>query len=289
MIRDYFKMIRLHQWLKNFFVFAPLFFGLKLLNGELFIRSSIAFLAFSFVASSCYIFNDIMDIDYDRAHPIKRFRPLAAGRTSKRTAGLIGIILASMGFFISSMVSNNCLNVVVIYGIINIAYSFKLKHIALLDIFCIAVGFVLRLFMGSYAIGVQLTHWIIIMTFLLAIFLAFTKRRDDVLLFLGGKDVRTAIEDYNLKLIDTCLAITAAIIIVAYIMYTISLSVTTFFHTNYLFFTSVFVFLGIIRYLQLIYVFEKSTSPTENLIRDTFLQLIILGWILAFIIIIYKK
>ncbi|OPZ60104.1 MAG: Decaprenyl-phosphate phosphoribosyltransferase [Deltaproteobacteria bacterium ADurb.Bin510] len=287
-IRACIKLLRPHQWLKNGFVFAPIFFGFKLFDSHLLSRTLVAFAAFCLAASAMYVLNDLRDIEADREHPTKRNRPLASGAISRKAAQVILTVLLLAGIATAASLNLTCLGLTLGYIALNTAYSLKLKHLALIDIFCIATGFVLRILMGGFATGIALSHWIVSVTFLLALFLALAKRRDDVKLFLNGSDVRTAIEDYNLKLIDTALAIIAAVTLVAYIMYTVSPEVIAGFGTDYVYLTTVFVLLGLLRYLQLVYVFEEGAAPTMVLIKDRFLQLTIIGWIASFLIIIYK-
>ena len=167
-------------------------------------------------------------------------------------------------------------------------YSVKLKHIAIIDITIIAIGFVIRLFIGSTVSDIPLSMWIVIMTFLLALFIALAKRRDDVIIFNEtGKKMRKVVDGYNLKFIETSMSIMASITLVSYITYTTSDRVTQLYNNEYLFLTSIFVIIGILRYLQITIVKEDSGSPTKIILKDFFIQLALLGWILSFIWIIY--
>ena len=182
-----------------------------------------AFVAFSLSASAMYVFNDYKDIKDDRKHPKKKYRPLASGLISKNFALSLMTILLIMGFSLMAIISLEALIILSIYVIMNIGYSFKLKRIALLDVTIIAIGFVLRLFVGSFAYEIPLKIWIVIMTFLLALFLALAKRRDDVLIFRkSGNKMRKSIGGYNLQLIDGIMMIMASVVIVAYLLYTTS-------------------------------------------------------------------
>ena len=174
------------------------------------------------------------------------------------------------------------------YVLMNIAYSIKLKHISIVDIVIISSGFVLRLFIGSVVTGIALSHWIVIMTFLLALFLALAKRRDDVVIYVDtGKKMRKVVDGYNVQFLDTAMSIMAAVVIVAYILYTTSLEVIERYHTNYLYLTSFFVIVGVLRYLKITLVLQDSGSPTRIVFKDNFMQLILLGWILCFMGVIY--
>lgn len=170
----------------------------------------------------------------------------------------------------------------------NVAYCVRLKQIAIIDVFIIAVGFVLRILVGGVASGTQLSHWIILITFLLALFLAFAKRRDDVVMYeQTSVVVRRNVNRYNLAFMNQAIGIVASITMVCYIMYTVSDEVVAQMHTPYLYVTSVFVLAGIIRYLQLTIVDVRSGSPTKVLMHDRFIQGCIAGWILTFLLIIY--
>lgn len=290
-MKDYIKLLRIHQYVKNLFVFLPLFFDLKILDTVLLQQAFHAFLSFCFVSSSVYIINDIKDIAKDRNHPEKKHRPLAAGIIKKQTAVIISIAAAATGFLISWNASLNLLYITGGYALMNILYSFVLKNIPPLDIFIIATGFLLRILAGTdYAgvSGVIPSQWIIIMTYLLALFLAVAKRRDDVMLFIEKKkNVRDSIKGYNIEFINSALSIMTAVIIVAYIMYSLSDDVVRHFNSEYVYLSVIFVILGVFRYLQITFVFHKSGSPTEVLLKDRFLQITIIGWLGMFVFLAY--
>ena len=215
-MKHFFILLRPKQYIKNIFIFLPLFFMGQVTDIELFVKASLAFVAFSLSASAVYIFNDYEDIKDDRKHPKKKYRPLAAGLISKNTALLLMIILFIIGFTLMAVISLKALVILSIYVILNILYSLKLKRIAVLDVTIIAIGFVSRLFVGSFAYEIQLTIWIVIMTFLLALFMALAKRRDDILIFLeSGNKMRKSIDGYNLQLVDGTMMIMASVVIVA--------------------------------------------------------------------------
>ncbi len=282
------KLIRPHQYIKNFFIFAPLFFAAKLADSHLFINSAVAFIAFSLAASAVYVFNDFIDIEDDKRHPKKKDRPLASGVISKPQAIIIMSVLFLCGLALMLTISKAPMLVLLAYVIMNIAYSLHLKHVAILDVTIIAIGFVLRLFIGSVATDISLTSWIVVMTFLLALFLALAKRRDDVLIYLDtGKKIRKVIDGYNLQLVDTAMVIMASVVIIAYITYTTSLEVVMRVNSGYLYLTSLFVITGIMRYLQIAFVIQDSGSPTKIVLKDRFLQLTMLGWVSTFTWILY--
>ncbi len=281
----YIKMLRPQHYVKNFFIYAPLFFSFTF-NKSNFVSNTIAFLLFSLTASSIYILNDITDIEQDKKHPEKKNRPLANGSVSISLAIFLMIMLALFSFVISYLYNHKLFTILLIYFGLNIAYSLKLKHISLVDIFIIAIGFVLRLFAGAYVIQTYLSPWLIIMTFLLALFLAIAKRRDDVLLSLQGKETRKNINGYNFEFVNAVMVFMSGVIVVAYILYTISNEVTSRLGTDLLFLTTAFVILGIFRYMQISFVEQNSGSPIKIVFKDRFLQLTILFWLLSFFIIV---
>ena len=287
-----FLLLRPYQLVKNTFIFLPLFFGGLVYDFDLLLKSIIAFFAYSFAASSIYCFNDIWDVESDKQHPKKKNRPIAKGTISKGMAYvimfislIISIVITLVGFDKQAI---EVLSIILFYWLLNIAYCIILKHIALIDVFTIAIGFVLRIILGGVATGIILSHWIIIMTFLLALFLAFAKRRDDVVMYENtGVKVRKNVNRYNIDFMNQAITIVATITVIAYICYTVSPDVVARIKSPYLYMTSIFVLLGIMRYLQLTIVDIKSGSPTKVLMKDHFVQSCIIGWILTFIIILY--
>lgn len=282
---DVIKLLRPHQYVKNIFIFAPLLFSFHFILSDV-INTTLAFILFSLLASSIYVLNDYMDIEEDKKHPKKKFRPLASGKVNKNSAKILIIILSSISLLSAFLFNVNLFIVLMIYFILNIAYSLKLKHITIVDIFIIATGFVLRLFAGASVIETPLSMWIIIMTFLLALFLAVAKRRDDVLLSSQGKETRKNIDGYNLEFVNAVMVFMSGVIVVAYILYTVSEEVIKRLNTEYLYLTSFFVILGIMRYMQITFVEKNSGSPTKIVLKDRFLQITILFWLLSFYIVV---
>jgi len=275
------SLLRVHQYVKNLFVFAPVLFSLQYSVASI-TSSVIAFIAFSLLASGVYIFNDLMDIEQDREHPRKKFRPLACGAIEKNTAVYLLVFLIVISIFISLLLPANVLLLLLAYLVLNFAYSLKLKHITIIDIFVISIGFVLRVVIGAQSSEVYLSMWLLIMTFLLALFLALSKRRDDVLLANDGRETRKNIDGYNLEFVNAGMLVLSAVIIVSYIQYTISTEVVERLGTHNLYLTTLFVILGIMRYMQITFVFEKSESPTRIVLKDKFLQVTIVCWLGSF-------
>lgn len=285
-------LLRPHQWLKNLFIFIPLFFDQKLFDWNYLLPSIIAFFAYSFAASGIYCLNDLIDVEADRKHPQKCKRPIASGAVSKIMTLFLVLLCILFSLMTICMLEKNRMlmvaGIIGVYLIMNIAYCLKLKQKAIVDVFIIAVGFVLRIFVGGFASHIYLSHWIVLMTFLLALFLAFAKRRDDVVLYEDtGVVARKNVNRYNLPFMNQVIGVVSAITMVCYIMYTVSPDVIERMGSHYVYLTSIFVLAGIIRYLQITIVDVKSGSPTKVLMRDRFVQCCIAGWILTFIIILY--
>ncbi|MBN1331492.1 decaprenyl-phosphate phosphoribosyltransferase [Candidatus Dojkabacteria bacterium] len=282
------KLLRPHQYLKNLFIFLPLFFAADIFEINLLIKAGVAFIAFSLTASACYVFNDYLDIEADRKHPKKKKRPLASGKISKKEARIYMAILPVIGFIIAAPLGIAAIAILAWYFVQNILYTIKLKHIPIIDVFIIALGFVIRILIGGAATGEEISMWIIIMTFLLALFLGLAKRRDDVVLYkTTGKKMRKAVDGYNLVFLDTTMIMMTSVVLVAYIMYTVTPEAIAKFGTDKLYITTIFVLLGIMRYLQITLVEKNSGSPTEILMKDRIVQLALTGWLLTFGIIIY--
>jgi len=287
-IKDILRLIRPHQYIKNLFIFMPLFFAGQIGNTDLLLNVVIAFIAFSLTASAIYVLNDYHDIEEDKQHPKKKHRPLASGAISKTQAIIIMPVLLMAGLTLMFSLSLKAGGILTTYVVMNIAYSFYLKYIAILDVVIISIGFVLRLFIGSIVTGTSLSMWIVIMTFLLALFMALGKRRNDVLIYLdAGKKMRKVIGDYNLQFLDTAMAIMASVVIIAYIIYTITPEIIARVNSEYLYLTSLYVVIGVMRYLQVSLVLKDSGSPTMIVLKDRFIQLTLIGWLLTFGWILY--
>lgn len=282
------KIIRPSHWMKNVFVFLPMFFGGSLFDGEAIKASLLAFVAFSLVASAVYCLNDIIDVEADRQHPVKRLRPIASGKVSIGQACMMMVVLVVFALAVAAFANVGLVAIIIGYLIMEIAYCLKLKQYAIVDVCILALGFVLRLLAGGFATGIWVSHWLVMMTFLLTLFLALAKRRDDVLMMNAtGKAPRKNTERYNLTFINQAITINVAVAIVCYIMYTVSPEVVERFQTHYLYLTSIFCILGLLRYMQIAFVDEKSGDPTKVMARDHFLQLIVVAWAAAFAVIIY--
>ena len=284
-------LIRPQQWIKNGFVLIPMFFGGRLLNADDAIASVVTFFAFSFSASAIYCFNDIVDVDADRRHPVKCHRPIASGAVSVPTAYALMAVLALLSallLFFPPQRAGETAGIVAFYFLLNMAYCIWLKRHAIIDVCTVASGFVLRILAGGMACNVAVSNWLVLMTFLLALFLSFAKRRDDVLrMNETGEPPRRNTIRYNITFVNQAITITGTVTLVCYIMYTVSPEVVSRFHAPYLYLTSIFVLVGLLRYMQLTVVDEVSGDPTKILLRDRFTQAIVVAWIMAFLLIIY--
>jgi len=282
------RLARPHQYLKNGFIFLPLFFGYQFTHWQSLLRVTLSFLVFCLAASSVYVLNDIIDIQDDRLHPVKKNRPLASGAISVTEAGFFLILLALSSLGLALFFPDySVLMLMVGYIGMNIAYSLTLKHIPIVDVATIATGFVLRVFVGARAAGIPVSHWIVLMTFLLALFLALAKRRDDLLLAGEGNLLRRSLSGYTMEYVSMSMGVMAAVTIVSYILYTLSPEVIIKHGTDNLYLTTFWVILGLLRYLQITLVENLSGSPTRTLIHDVFLQIIIAGWIAHFVLLLY--
>ena len=283
------RLIRPKQWIKNMFIFVPLFFGGALFHTDALLAGLITFIAYSFAASSIYCFNDIYDVEADRRHPVKCHRPIASGAVSvKQAYGLMLLMFAlSMGAC-SLLDSWKTMGVIAFYWLLNLCYCAKLKQYAIIDVCIVAFGFVLRLLAGGIATQIVLSKWIVLMTFLITLFMSFAKRRDDVIrMEKTGEAPRKNTSRYNLTFINQAITITASVTLVCYIMYTVSPEVLEHFHTDKLYLTTVFVLVGLLRYIQIAVVDQQSGDPTKILLRDRITQVIVVAWLAAFLFLIY--
>ena len=291
-MKQYIQLLRPLQWIKNGFVFAPAFFSTNLLKPEFFWPTLVVFVSFCFISSAIYCFNDLRDVEADRLHPKKCKRPIASGAVSIK-GGYIMMLLCTIGalLLIPIAQSPNTPYLYIIIGgywLMNIAYCLKLKQYAILDVTIIAIGFVMRILAGGLATDIWISHWLVLMTFLVTLFLALSKRNDDYRIYeQTGTKPRVSITGYNKTFINEAIAIIASVTMVCYIMYTMSPEVIERMGTRYVYLTSGWVLAGLLRYLQNMIVYGLSGSPTKSLVKDHFIQICIIGWIASFFAIIY--
>ncbi len=248
------RSMRPKHWIKNLFVFAPLFFSGEAKDPVQLISVVLVFLSFNFLSSSIYFFNDLVDRERDRNHPEKCKRPIASGDLSARLAMIAGIFLAIFSILVALFINFQVVMLLVIYGGMNIAYSLWLKHVVILDVFCIALGFVLRILGGSFAINIIPTSWLIIATFLLALFLGLAKRRNEMILLSNSSNGhRPVLYNYTTILVDQLISVITPVTLITYLLYTLDPETISRWNTNILFVTGIFVIFGIFRYLYLVH------------------------------------
>ena len=280
MINNILKLLRVEQYTKNFFIFAPLFFSFQFSPINAY-NTIIAFILFSLTASSIYILNDICDVAEDKLHPDKKTRPIASQAIKVKDAYVICFTLIFFSLTSSYYININIFYILLIYFIINILYSIKLKYIPIIDIIIIGIGFILRLFVGGFAINEMITNWIIALTFILSIFIALAKRREDIQLLLDGKETRRNVRFYNIEILNQSLKLLSVLIILIYLLFTLSPEVIIKF-TDKIYMTIIFVITGLYRYLYLTLVKNHSGDPTKIFLTDRILQTTIIAWLLSF-------
>lgn len=285
-LKAVFRLLRPKHWAKNVFVFFPLLFSGSIVSSFTW-DLLLLFIAFCFAASSIYVVNDLVDVEKDRMHPEKRFRPIASGEVSPSQA--IGVflclllIIGTLGFFLQM----SAFVYVISYFSLNLLYSFYLKNLSIVDVTCISLGFVFRVMAGGAESDIYVTNWMVILVFLLTIALAFSKRRDDFKIGVDQTKLRVSNTGYSLVFLDIAKSISFSITLVAYILYSIDPITMASMGSDKLYLTSFFVFLGIMRYIQISVVDQDAGSPVKVLYQDRFIQMTILGWVLTIGVILY--
>lgn len=280
-LKDITVLIRPHHWVKNLLVVAPPFFGgIVFLNYQNFHTTFLAFIAFSFIASVGYLINDLLDSSKDKLHPKKKKRPIASGRVSKKTVFFLVTLLFILSIFISLKINSYFLLTTLVYLNITILYSFWLKKIVVVESLCIASGFLLRIIAGGLALNVSVSKWLYITTLLLSLLLAFGKRKVELELVEQGYNFRDVLKHYDKNFLNITTVFFALGSIAAFSIYSLSKGWTIFFTTT------PFVCFGTLRYLYLIRNKSKG-DPTEVLLKDKWLFICVLSWIILFGLIIY--
>jgi 4-hydroxybenzoate polyprenyltransferase len=275
MFRQVLKLIRIPQWIKNFFVFVPLVFSLNLFRGDYVLTSLLGFAAFCLTSSMVYIINDIMDVEADRAHPKKQNRPIAAGKVSPKQGLFIALIFGITTAVLCFFADRNFVLLLILFFLINVLYSVRLKHIVLLDIFSIAAGFLIRVLAGAVIINVAISSWLILTTMFISLFLAVMKRHSEleVVADRSNADTRKVLAFYSINFADQVATVAAAGVIICYALYTVAERTISVFGTENLIYTTPFVVFGIFRYMFLVYMNKQGENTTQLLISD--LQMII--------------
>jgi len=281
--------MRLPQWIKNFFVFAALIFAGHLFIAHDVILTTAGFFLFCFVASGIYLFNDIIDLKNDRLHPTKSKRPLASGKLKVSTAAAAATFFSALGVVLAFLLRLEFGILLLGYLVLNIAYSFRIKNLVILDVMTISAGFVLRVLAGALLINVPTSEWLIICTVLLSLFLGFSKRRHELTILEGEADThRSVLQHYSPYYLDQIIGIVTASTVMSYALYTISDETIKKFNTSNLIYTVPFVLYGIFRYLYLVHKKEEGGNPTKLAVTDLPLLMNIVLWIITAAFIIYK-
>jgi 4-hydroxybenzoate polyprenyltransferase len=280
--------LRPQQWVKNLLLFAGLIFSQNFSNLNFLLKSLAAFGLFCLLSSSVYVLNDIIDVEKDRKHPLKSNRPIAKGEIKISTAIFLFILLALVSLGFSALLSRTFALMALSYFALNLIYSKYLKNVVIIDVMCIAFGFVIRAVAGALVIGVEISAWLVVCTILLALFLSFGKRRHELLLLdAQASNHRKILTEYSPYFLDQMISVVTASTVVAYAFYTLSSEVELKLGTKYMDLTIPFVLYGVFRYLYLIHQKEGGGSPTRMLLNDTPLLVNIILWFLAVMLIIY--
>jgi len=284
-----FFLLRPTQWLKNVFIFAPLIFSKHLFEAVYFWRTTLAFVVFCLVSSTVYVINDIADCEADKLHPIKRNRPLASGILRLSDAVIVIVLLLVVLGNLISYLSATFWYAIALYGCMNLAYSFWLKKIVIVDVFIIAAGFMLRVLAGVFAIEVVISSWLVLCTLFVSLFLAISKRRGEMI--LGAETdyyaSRPVLKQYDAIFMDQMMTVAASGMAISYALYTVAERTVTVFGTENLLFTTVFVLFGIFRYIFLMRARKTDDNPMHLLLSDTPLVVNMLLWFLTCVCIIY--
>ena len=285
-------LLRIKSWIKNGFLFLPLVFAMKLLSFDLFSKTILAFISFSFACSFIYILNDVFDAEKDKIHPRKKNRPIPSGVVSKSMALGIAILLLgiSIGIFVFFNLNFQFLCITLLYVVLNVAYTLILKQINLIELFVVAVNFVLRVLAGCFVIDVMPSHWILVVTFFLSLMLILVKRKSELLILKeNAQGHRAVLKNYSLEFLDKLIYISATITVTSYILYSIDPLVIKSLHTDKLMYTSLFVIIGVFRFIQISEgkEYDGEGDPTTILYKDRFTQIIIACWLASVYLLLY--
>jgi len=279
---DLIRLMRPHQWVKNSFVLTGLLFGHAWHEPALVTQTIIAFIAFCLTSSTIYIINDIVDINQDKLHPTKRNRPLPSGKISINTAAIFTLFIGVIAFTLAYFVSIRVVTILLIYALMNVAYSLKLKHIVILDVFIIAAGFMLRILAGTLGLGIPPSQWLLLCGLMVTLFLGFSKRRAEIIALSDDKAAhRKVLEQYSAVLLDKMIVITGAGLIMSYSLYTMNPDTIRIHGTANLVYTVPFVIYGVFRYIFLLHHQSSGGDPSRDLVRDPHMLTVLLGWLVV--------
>lgn len=287
--KDYFLLLRIPQWIKNLFVFVPLLFARELFNEELFSRVLLGFFAFCLTSSIVYIINDIFDIEEDRLHPVKKSRPIPAGRIDVKYAVVTAVLLGLLTAFILSLLNFYFFLVVIGYAVLNFFYSLALKHMVIVDILTIAGGFMMRVLGGAFVISVSVSSWLILTTLFISLFLAIMKRRSELGMILEDSPgiTRKVLSEYSVNFTEQMASISAAGVIICYALYSVSDRTVMYLKGESMVFTTIFVVFGIFRFMYLVYKKSKGENAAEIMVTDPPFVANIILYVLTSIYIVY--
>lgn len=278
-LRAMIKLLRPHQWLKNGFVFVGLLFGHAWSDVVTVQAVVLAALAFCFVSSAIYVINDLADREADRLHPHKKHRPLAAGTVTAGQGMVLGALCALAGFALAWTASPTVLLIVALYAVLNLLYSWRLKHVVILDVFIIAAGFMLRILAGTVGVGIPPSSWLLLTGLMVTLFLGFAKRRSELAVMEHSTaPARKVLQNYSLPMLDLMIGVCATGVVMAYSLYTMSADTIAAHRTGNLIYTVPFVLYGLFRYLHLTFSTDAGEDPARDLLRDPHLLLTVLGW-----------
>lgn len=286
-ISNYIKLLRIKSWAKNFFVFVPVVFAKLLFDANTFYIIVTGFVTFSIASSAVYVLNDIVDAPKDAIHPLKKDRPIASGKISQKNALVLGALLYLLLALITFKMNLSFMVIVWIYVFINILYTMFLKEIVIVDIFCIASGFMLRVIGGGLLISVYISKWLILTTMFLSLFLAVMKRRVEIANSPDANEQRTVLKDYSLNFIDQIVAMTGSGVILSYALYSVADKTVEKFGTERLIFTTMFVIFGIFRYMYLVYKKDRGENVIEVILTDPPMIINLIFYVASAVFIIY--
>ncbi len=278
-LRAMIKLLRPHQWLKNGFVFVGLLFGHAWQDAAKVQMVLLAALAFCFASSAIYVINDWYDRESDRLHPRKRLRPLAAGTVTPAAGLILAVLSVLLGIALARLAAPRVLSIVTIYLLLNLAYSWQLKHVVILDVFVIAAGFMLRILAGTLGVGIPPSSWLLLTGLMVTLFLGFAKRRSELAVMeRGGDAARKVLQNYSLPMLDLMIGVCTAGVVISYSLYTMSPETIAMHHTDKLIYTVPFVLYGLFRYLHLTFSSDAGEDPARDLLRDPHLLVTVFGW-----------
>jgi len=280
--------MRPKQWTKNLVIFAGLVFSQNFFHLGFLEVSVLAFIAFCLNASSVYIINDIKDLEQDRLHPVKKFRPLPAGRISTRQAAFLSVILAVISLALAFWLNLHYGALLALYWVMMIVYSFALKHVVIVDIMIISAGFIIRAISGAVVLDVMISRWLLACAIFLSLFLILAKRRNEIVeLGANASEHRAILDEYGERFLDQMIAVVTACTVISYVLYTVDPGTVQKFHTANLILTVPFVIYGIFRYLYLVYQKNMGGRPEMILLADRPLLLSVFLWVAVSVFILY--